>query len=143
MTEAEQHLIDVAILLAPELPEYVDVALECAGSNSAELATQELLAEWEEAYKACGFHEEDHVRVERGISPMLCTTSEWVSLDDPRNMPAPGQRVLAYYRSPIGIVGPVVCTPADGGHFILIQYDGYCPIICWHAIPDEPMGLER
>jgi len=73
MTEAEQHLIDVAILLAQELQEYVDVAIECAGSNSAELATQELLADWEEAYKACGFNEEDHFRVERAISPVLCT----------------------------------------------------------------------
>lgn len=73
MTEAEQHLIDVAILLAQELQEYVDVAIECAGSNPAELATQELLQDWEEAYKACGFHEEDHFRVERGMSPMLCT----------------------------------------------------------------------
>ena len=53
MTEAEQALIDIAILMARELQEYVDVAIECAGSNSAELATQELLKDWEEAYKEC------------------------------------------------------------------------------------------
>lgn len=62
MTEAEQHLIDVAILLAQELQEYVDVAIECAGSNSAELATQMLLEDWDEAYKACGFFDEYHFR---------------------------------------------------------------------------------
>jgi len=43
MTEAEQHLIDVAILLAQELQEYVDVAIECAGSNSAELEAENTL----------------------------------------------------------------------------------------------------
>lgn len=60
MTEAEQKMIEVAILMAQELQEYVDVAIECSGSNSAELATQELLKDWEEAYKACGLTEEDH-----------------------------------------------------------------------------------
>lgn len=59
MTEAEQHLIDVAVLMAQELQEYVDVAIDCAGSNSAELATQELLNDWEAAYAACGFHDDD------------------------------------------------------------------------------------
>lgn len=59
MTEAEQHLIDVAVLMAQELQEYVDVAIDCAGSNSAELATQELLNDWEEAYAACGFHDDE------------------------------------------------------------------------------------
>jgi hypothetical protein len=54
MTEAEQALIDIAILMAQELQEYVDVAIECAGSNSAELATQELLQDWERAYAAAG-----------------------------------------------------------------------------------------
>lgn len=39
MTEAEQRLIDVALLMAQELQEYVDVAIDCEGSNSAELAT--------------------------------------------------------------------------------------------------------
>lgn len=71
MTDAEQRLIDVAILLAQELQEYVDVAIECAGSNSAELATQELLQDWEEAYKACGFHEEDHFLVERAAADRM------------------------------------------------------------------------
>jgi hypothetical protein len=50
--EAEQHLIDTAVLMAQELQEYVDVGIECTGSNAAELATQELLAEWEAAYAA-------------------------------------------------------------------------------------------
>ena len=59
MTEAEQHLIDVAVLMAQELQEYVDVGIECTGSNSAELATQELLNDWEAAYKACGFHDDE------------------------------------------------------------------------------------
>lgn len=60
MNDEERRLIDVALLMAQELQEYVDVAIECAGSNSAELATQELLKDWEEAYKACGLTEEDH-----------------------------------------------------------------------------------
>ena len=59
MTEAEQHLIDVAVLMAQELQEYVDVAIDCTGSNAAELATQELLNDWEEAYAACGFHDDE------------------------------------------------------------------------------------
>lgn len=71
MTEAEQHLIDVAILLAQELREYVDVAIECAGSNSAELATQKLLQDWEEAYNACGFNDEDHFLVERAAADRM------------------------------------------------------------------------
>lgn len=48
MTEAEQHLIDVAVLMAQELQEYVDVGI---------VATQELLKDWEEAYAACQFDE--------------------------------------------------------------------------------------
>lgn len=59
MTEAEQHLIDVAVLMAQELQEYVDVGIECTGSNAAELATQELLKDWEEAYAACQFDDDE------------------------------------------------------------------------------------
>ena len=137
MTEAEQSLIDIAILMAQELQEYVDVAIECAGSNSAELATQELLKDWERAYKACGFSEEGH-----WMSPMLCTTSEWVWPNEGRDMPAPGQRVLMYYQGDNGPTGPTLATPihADGSHLI----DGesiYAPIICWHALPDGPLNI--
>jgi hypothetical protein len=57
-------------------------------------------------------------------------------------MPAPGQRVLMYYRGDAGPVGPVLCTPihADGSHLI----DGksiYAPIVCWHPVPDGPIGV--
>lgn len=139
MTEAEQNLIDIAILMAQELQEYVEVAIECAGSNSAELATQMLLEDWDEAYKACRFSEEDHFLAERGMSPMLCTTSEWVWPNEGRDMPAPGQRVLMYYQGDNGPAGPVLCTPihTDGSHLI----EGksiYAPIICWHPVPAGP-----
>ena len=60
MTEAEQRLIDVDLLMAQELQEFVDDAVACSGDEKSLQATQELLKDWEEAYAACELTEEDH-----------------------------------------------------------------------------------
>lgn len=84
MTEAEQRLVDVAILMAQELQEYVDVGIECSGSNEAELATQELLKDWEEAYAACGFVEGDHFLPEQAAAKRIARTTAEI-LDEALN----------------------------------------------------------
>ena len=71
MTPAEQRLIDVALLMAQELREFVDDAVACSGGNNSLPATQELLKDWEEAYKACGFSEEDHFHLERAAAERM------------------------------------------------------------------------
>ena len=59
MTEAEQHLVDTAVLMAQELQEIVDDAIEASNNPLAMSSTQELLADWEAAYAACGFHDDE------------------------------------------------------------------------------------
>lgn len=54
MTEAEQRALDVAVLMAQELQEFVDDAIEAEDNPNALAATQELLKEWEAAYEAAG-----------------------------------------------------------------------------------------
>lgn len=124
MTEEEHRLIDVAILLAQELQEYVDVAIECAGSNSAELATQELLNDWEEAYKAAGLSEEDHFQLERAAAGR---TTPWRY---PPDMPAEGQKILHTYEHPECEMGPVVST-----YNAATQQANCWPIVRWMAVP--------
>lgn len=63
MTPAEQRLIDVALLMAQELQEFVDDAVVSSGDENSLPATQELLKDWEEAYAACGLTEEDHFKL--------------------------------------------------------------------------------
>lgn len=54
MTEPEQRALDVAVLMAQELQELVDDAIEASGDPDSLEATQDLLKEWEEAYAAAG-----------------------------------------------------------------------------------------
>jgi hypothetical protein len=61
MTEAEQALIDIAILMAQELQEVVEDAIAASGDPDSLGATQELMEDWELAYKACGFSEEEFI----------------------------------------------------------------------------------
>ena len=63
MTPAEQRLIDVALLMAQELQEFVDDAVVSSGDENSLPATQELLKDWEEDYAACGLTEEDHFKL--------------------------------------------------------------------------------
>ena len=49
--DALQELMVVAILMAQELQEFVDDAIEAGGGENALPATQELLRDWEAAYK--------------------------------------------------------------------------------------------
>jgi hypothetical protein len=159
MTEAEQHLVDVALLMAQELQEYVDVAIECAGSNSAELATQELLKDWEEAYAACGLTEEDHfhneriyaagkyVEIEHGEfreyigdcdDPPAVSRSGWHyprNNSDVESMPPPDTYAVGYYRSEQGKeCGPVILKFAADVPDLAATYQS---ITRWHAIPEE------
>lgn len=76
MTPEIEKLIDIAILMAQELQEFVDVAIECSDSNSAELATQELLKDWEEAYAACGLTEDDHFLEARAAAAAQLATPQ-------------------------------------------------------------------
>ena len=50
MTEAEQKMIEVAILMAQELTEFVDEARESSGDDNALASVQALLRDWEQAY---------------------------------------------------------------------------------------------
>jgi hypothetical protein len=59
MTEAEQHLVDTAVLMAQELQEFVDDAIETSGDFNSLEGTQDLLKDWETAYAACGFGEDE------------------------------------------------------------------------------------
>jgi len=128
MTEAEQHLVDVALLMAQELQEYVDVAIECSGSNSAELATQELLKDWEAAYAAVGLTEEDHFKKYRG----------WhypKSNHDTQNMPPADTYAVGYYIDESGNeCGPVILRFSGDVADLVSQYQ---PITRWHAISEE------
>ncbi len=128
MTEAEQHLVDVAILMAQELQEYVDVGIECSGSNSAELATQELLKDWEAAYAAAGLTEDDHFKEYRGWHYPKDNS-------DMENMPEPGEIVVLFYEGDDGqTVGPVISTPV---HTDPEHQARYMRTIRWHAIQEE------
>ncbi len=138
MTEAEQRLIDVAILMAQELQEYVDVAIECSGNNSAELATQGLLNDWEEAYRAAGITEEQCFVLEKAAA---C----WRY---PPNMPAPGQRVLHTYETETadgkkGESSVILGTPihADGSHMINGE-PIYKPVVRWAPVPETSNAVE-
>lgn len=48
------ELLDIAVMMAQELQEYVDDACESSGDDSAAAGTQALLREWETAYNDCG-----------------------------------------------------------------------------------------
>lgn len=135
MTTAQQRLIDIAVLMAQELQEFVDDAKDAVEGGYQEdplTATQELLADWEEAYGACGLTEADHFKEYRG----------WhypKDNDDLENMPAPGEIVVLFYEGEDGNpVGPVICTPihAEGLH-IVNGRNIYRRCIRWHEIPDE------
>ncbi len=54
MTEAEQNMVNVAILMCQELQEFVDEAIEASGDPNSLEATQELINDWEAAHKAAG-----------------------------------------------------------------------------------------
>jgi hypothetical protein len=63
MTPEIQHLIDIALLMAQELQEFVDDAIEAVEGGHQEdplQATQALLKDWEEAYATADLSEEDH-----------------------------------------------------------------------------------
>lgn len=50
---SELHdLIEVAIMMAQELQDFVDTAIESSGDGDALLSTQELIEDWERAYRA-------------------------------------------------------------------------------------------
>lgn len=59
MNKPEQQLIDAAVLLAQELQEIVDDAIEASDNPHAMSSTQELLKDWEAAYAACGFYDDE------------------------------------------------------------------------------------
>lgn len=54
ITPEIQRLVDVALLMAQELQEFVDDACDAEDDDTALASTQELLADWEEAYQASG-----------------------------------------------------------------------------------------
>ena len=116
MTEAEQRLIDVALLMAQELQEFVDDAVSCSGGNDSLPATQSLLRDWEEAYKACGIYDERPA------------PAGWRY---PPDMPPEGSRVLFTYRTDDGESDPIVGVYNKG------YYETYCqPMVRWMAIPE-------
>ena len=120
MTPAEQRLVDVALLMAQELQEFVDDAVEASGDESSLRATQELLRDWEEAYAACELTEEDHFQEARAAA------GPWRY---PPDMPNPDQRILFTYQ------------PTGGGESLPIaamycNVDDWHPIVRWMAIPE-------
>jgi hypothetical protein len=127
MTEELENLINTAILMAQELQEFVDDAKESVEGGYQEdplQATQDLLKDWEAAYAACGFSEQDHFTTARAAAS--------IRYPDKHGMPAPGQRVYAKFEYPDR---PVLATPihADGSHLI----DGqsiYLPVQWWMAL---------
>lgn len=66
-----RHLIDTAILMAQELQELIGDAIEASGDEKAMQATQDLVEEWEAAYAACGFDEEDHFQEARAAAARM------------------------------------------------------------------------
>lgn len=125
MTPAEQRLVDVALLLAQELQEFVDDAVEASGDESSLQATQELLRDWEEAYAACGLTEEDHFQEARAAADRI---SPWRY---PPEMPAECQRVLMTYCDETGSESmPITATYMENNR-------QYCHrIVRWMAIPE-------
>lgn len=62
--------------------------------------------------------------------------TDWRWPKGDKNIPAPGQRVLAFFP---GIAEPIIATPvhADGSHLINGE-SIYSKVICWHPIPAAP-----
>jgi hypothetical protein len=167
MTEAEQRLIDVAVLMAQELQEYVDVGIECSGSNQAELATQELLKDWEAAYAAVGLTEDDHFVEARAAAARLGTTITISSDGIGRHLKKYMPEILSHIkikRTTTGWHYPKdnsdVENMPEPGAIVVLFYEGdegqtvgpvistpiaadptgqpeYMRTIRWHAIPEE------
>ena len=142
MSPEIQKLIDVAILMAQELQEFVDDAIDAVEGGYQEdplQATQELLKDCEAAYAASGLSEADHFIEERAAAAAI----GWHfpnGNDDLANMPAPGQKVILFYESEDGShTGPVISTPihADGSHRFADGAHVYRPCVKWHALPGE------
>lgn len=57
--QGRENLIDTAVLMAQELQEFVDDAIETSGDSNSLEGTQDLLKDWEAAYAACGFHDDE------------------------------------------------------------------------------------
>ena len=126
MTEVEQRLIEVALLMAQELQEFVDDAVSCSGDENSLQSTQELLKDWEEAYAACGLTEEDHFQEARAAADRI---SPWRF---PPDMPEDGQRIVQTYAVPIGGESwPILCK-YNAAH----QRKHCLPIVRWMAIPE-------
>lgn len=116
MTEAEQRLIDVALLMAQELQEFVDDAVVSSGDENSLQATQALLRDWEEAYAACGIYDERPAPAGWRFPP---------------DMPADGQRILHTYLHPAaGESGPITSVYGP-------NYRRHCfPVVRWVPVPD-------
>ncbi len=71
MTEPEQRLIDIAVLMAQELQEIIEYAIEASGDPDSMEATQELLKDWEEAYAAAGVKSWQQALAEAGDASEL------------------------------------------------------------------------
>lgn len=117
-------LIDIALLMAQELQEFVDEAVQSSGDDTALSSVQDLLGDWEEAYKACELGEEDHFQLERAAADRI---TPWRY---PPEMPPEGARVLFTYRTDDGESDPIVGVYNKG------YYETYCqPLVRWMAIP--------
>ena len=71
MTPEHQKLIDVAILMAQELQEFVDDACDDADDPNALAATQELLKGWQSAYDAAGLGWLNHFAAEHSAADSI------------------------------------------------------------------------
>lgn len=50
----DDNLMLIGVLMAQELQEFVDDAIQASGDPDSLKATQELIADWERAYQAAG-----------------------------------------------------------------------------------------
>jgi hypothetical protein len=57
--QGQENLIDTAVLMAQELQEFVDDAIETSGDFNSLEATQKLLKDWVNAFGICGFGADD------------------------------------------------------------------------------------
>ena len=60
MDNSINRLLDISLLIAQELDEFVEEAKRCSNDGNAMEDTQQLLSDWKTAYKATGLTEDDH-----------------------------------------------------------------------------------
>lgn len=73
MSGNNRRLIDIAALMAQELAELVQDAIDCSGDKNAMDDTQELLKLWNNTYKASALTDADHFQEERRLADNIGT----------------------------------------------------------------------